>query len=111
MEKTTVPAASSKLTKTGKFRAAYTLKCEFKNGGNFTYRSDVTLLKYQKEGFQEITELDAMVMLYLERRGLILKATLFNNAAPAPDDWYIKNVGGVEVNRLPLKLNGKPYQL
>ena len=95
---------TEKLTKDGKIRAAYTLKCVFNDGNQFTYRSDVNLEDFTKKGYKYITELDALVLKFSGVRDLIDDCKLFDNRMPVGEDLllhYSGMIGKIVVNNLP----------
>ncbi len=54
---TSDPNLPGRITRQGKIRALYTLKCRFADGNHFTYRSDLNLMNYNKQGYPNISEL------------------------------------------------------
>lgn len=84
-----------RITQTGKTRAVYTLKCRFNDGNVFTYRSDVNLNNYQKQGYKNINELDAIVLKFTSLQGLIFECKLFDNRKPAGEDLLLHYSGAV----------------
>ncbi len=97
-------ALSGKLTKSGKIRSRYTLKCEFNDGNTFTYRSDNCLAHYHQKGYKSISELDALVLRFNELRKLLFDAKLFDNSKPKPEDLIMHFSGSISqvlINHLP----------
>lgn len=98
-----------KVTKTGKIRAAYTLKCRFNDGNKFTYRSDNNLVNYVKLGYKHLTELDALVLRFTSLQDLIQECKMFDNRKPAGEDLllhYSGTISKILLNHLP-----KQYKL
>lgn len=98
-----------RITKSGKARAVYTLKCKFNDGNVFTYRSDVNLSNYFKQGYKNINELDAIILKFTSLQALIFECKLFDNRKPAGEDLLLHYSGAVSkvlLNNLP-----KQYKL
>lgn len=94
------------ITKSGKARAMYTLKCKFNDGNLFTYRSDINLANYFKQGYKNIDELDAMVLKFTNLQELIFECKLFDNRKPPGEDLLLHYSGAVTkvlINTLPKK--------
>lgn len=98
-----------RITRSGKARAVYTLKCKFNDGNTFTYRSDVNLANYQKQGYKTVSELDAIVLKFTSLQGLIFECKLFYNRKPAGEDLLLHYSGAV--NKVLLNNLPKQYKL
>ncbi len=93
-----------KLTKEGKIRAVYTLKCSFTDGNTFTYRSDDNLIEFTKKGYKYISELDALVLKFSGIKDLIQDCKIFDNRKPVGEDLllhYSGIIGKILINNLP----------
>lgn len=98
----------------GKTRAVYTLKCKFNDGKQFTYRSDVNLEKYNKIGYKNLDELEALVIKFTSLKSLIDECKLFDNRKPAGEDLLLHYaMGKVLLSILPnhCKLKGAIKEL
>ena len=73
-------------TKTGKPRSRYTLKCEFNDGNQFTYRGDFLLNQMADKGYKNLNELDAIILKFTGLKALIHEAKIFDNSLPAGED-------------------------
>ncbi|MBS1635215.1 MAG: hypothetical protein JST26_04775 [Bacteroidetes bacterium] len=99
---------SGKITRQGKIRATFTLKCKFNDGNRFTYRSDLNLINYQKQGYKNLTELDALILKFTSLQQRIKECMLFDNRKPPGEDLlmhYSGTLSTVLTNDLPPKYN------
>jgi len=93
-----------KLTKEGKIRATYTLKCSFTDGNTFTYRSDDNFIEFAKKGYKYLSELDALVLKFSAIKNMIQDSKLFDNRKPPGEDLllhYSGIIGKIVINNLP----------
>ncbi len=94
----------STTTLQGKPRARYTLKCEFNDGNKFTYRSDLNHENYKTKGYNQLSELDALVLKFSSLKETINDAKLFDNSLPTKEDLLLHyGIGKVLLNILPGK--------
>jgi hypothetical protein len=84
---------SGRVTRQGKIRAMYTLKCKFTDGNRFTYRSDLNLLNYTKQGYKSINELDAILLKFTSLQQRIQECKLFDNRKPPGEDLVLHYSG------------------
>jgi hypothetical protein len=83
-------------TKEGKARATFTLKCKFLDGNIFTYRSDVNLENYNKQGYKGLSELEAIILKFTSIQGLILECRLFDNRKPSGENVLLHYSGVIK---------------
>lgn len=93
-----------KITQKGKPRACFTLRCEFNDGNTFTYRSDINLENYKKQGYKDIDEMDGLVLKFSGLKNLCHEAKIFDNSKPQGEDILMHfAMGRVLLNRIPKK--------
>jgi len=91
------------LTKTGKPRARFTLKCNWNDGRQFTYRSDdnLKILVADKPGYSGLSEIEGLLIKFKAVKDLAEEAKIFDNTKPRGSDLVMHYVfGKVMLNEL-----------
>lgn len=102
-------------TQTGKAASAFTLKCWFKDGNEFTYRGDSVLKEVKNKNLPLETQLEALNYKFRRLKNSIEVAILYDNTKPkepVPEKNYTQDVVmqyelGVFVHDFRPKLNNR----